>query len=381
MRVVMRSMVCVPPQCMRDALRRMVFVFAFCVAPFTQAGNAASADVSPKAVESAVRHAPAPSVRQMLETATNTNDASQSNLRRLLDSATGTRAPRVLAALQPAATVSLIANTSSTDEIFAGGFDRPCRALGNSCGSASDCCSTTCNANTCINASGTIGCRADSDLCSAASDCCSGQCDLTGASGGSCVPLSDFGVGSCTVDGEPCSSSSSCCSQLCASVPGGGMACQSPSGCQGRGELCTLDAACCGGTGGGTVHCSIIAGTNPAEGLCSNPVGCKPDGEVCGGTAGNDCCGSPGNSGVCTPDLAGVNRCSTGAACSPAGQVCASSTDCCNAAPCVPDVGGILRCAASACVPSAAACTTNADCCSGLQCSIAPGALGGTCVN
>jgi hypothetical protein len=202
-------MACVPPQCARDALRRVAFVFAFCVAPFAQAGSAASADVNTKAVESAVRHAPAPGVRQMLESATNTNDdASHSNLRRLLDGATGARAPRVLAALQPSATGPLIANTSSNDEILADGFDRPCRALGNSCGSASDCCSTTCSANTCINASGTIGCHADSDICSAASDCCSGTCNLTGARGGICEPLSDFVATSCAVDGEPCSASS-----------------------------------------------------------------------------------------------------------------------------------------------------------------------------
>ena len=381
----MRSMVCIPPQCTRDALRRVAFVFAFCVAPFAQAGNAASADVSPKAVESAVRHAPAPSVRQMLETATSTNiadDASQSNLRRQLDFATRARAPRVLAAPQPAATVSLIAITSSGDEIFPDGFDRPCRALGISCGTGSDCCSTTCSANTCINASGTIGCHADSDLCSAASDCCSGQCNLTGASGGICEPLSNFGVTSCAVEGEPCSASSDCCSQLCASVPGGGMACQYLSGCQVRAELCTVDAACCGGTAGGNVHCSVIAGTNPAEGLCSNPTGCKPDGEVCGGTLGTDCCGGIGTSGLCRPDQAGVNRCSTTpTSCMPAGQVCGDSADCCNSAPCVPDAGGTLRCAATSCMPSTAACTTNADCCSALRCSIAPGALGGTCVN
>ena len=232
MRVVMRSMVCVPPLCTRDVLRCVAFVFAFCVAAFAQAGNAASADVSPKAVESTVRRAPAPSVRQMLAAATNTNiadDASQSNVRRLLDSATGARAPRVLAAPQPAATVSLTANTSSGDEIFADGFDRPCRALGNSCGAASDCCSTTCSANTCINASGTTGCRADSDICSAASDCCSGTCNLTDASGGICEPLSNFVTTTCAVDGEPCSASSACCSQLCASVPGGGMACRPPA--------------------------------------------------------------------------------------------------------------------------------------------------------
>ena len=381
-------MACVLPQHTRDALRRVVFVLAFCVAPFTQAGNAASADVSSNAVESAVRHAPAPGVRQMLETATNTNiaDASQSNLRRQLDSATGARAPRVLAALQPAATVSLIANTSSGDEIFGDGFDRPCRALGNSCGSASDCCSMTCGANTCINASGTIGCRADSDICSAASDCCSGTCNLTGAGGGICEPLSDFVTTTCAVDGEPCSASSACCSQVCASVPGGGMACGAPSGCNPVHDLCTTDAACCGstgsyGAGGAPVVCAITAGMS--AGLCKPPTGCKPNGSLCNVNAGTDCCS--GNSQVedtCGPDLTGVFRCRS-LSCSNSGQACASSADCCNDLPCVPNASGTppLVCAATACVPSSAACTTDADCCSGLQCSIAPGALGGTCVN
>ncbi len=65
------------------------------------------------------------------------------------------------------------------------------------------------------------------------------------------------------------------------------------------------------------------------------------------------------------------------------GQACASSADCCNSLPCVPNASGTppLVCAAASCAPSTAACTTDADCCSGLQCSIEPGALGGTCVN
>jgi len=380
----MRSMVCVPAQRTRDALRRVAFIFAFCVAPFAQAGNnAAPDDVSAKAVDSAVRQAPAPSMRQMLKAATNStaaDDASQGNLRRLLDSATRANAPRVFAALQPAATVSLIASTSSGDQIFADGFDRPCGALGNSCGSASDCCSMTCSANTCINASGSIGCHADSDICSAASDCCSGQCDLTGASGGICKPLSDIVATSCAVEGEPCSASGACCSQLCASVPGGGMACQAPSGCNVTHDLCSVDAACCGGTGG-SVHCSTIGGTNPAEGLCSNPTGCKPNGSLCGGASGKDCCsGNADNVNSCGPDLVGVNRCHS-LVCVASGQACASSADCCNDLPCVPNSSGTLVCAATSCMPAAAACTTNADCCGGLQCSIAPGALGGTCVN
>ena len=375
----MRGMDCVPPQCMRDPLRRWAFVVAVLVAPFAQAGNTAVAEVGPKAVESAVRHAP--SVRQMLAAATNTNlagDPSQGNLRRLLDSATGARARGVLGAPQPAATVPLIANTNAGDDIFTDGFDRPCLALGNNtCTSSSDCCSMTCSQNTCINASGSTGCHADLDTCSAASDCCSGQCDLT-ASGGSCVPLSAFVATSCAVDGEPCSASSACCSQLCASVPGGGMACQSPSGCNVRNELCTADATCCGGTGG-SVFCTAIAGTNPVEGLCSGPFGCKPNGSLCGGASGTDCCSGNANSvNSCGPDLAGVNRCHS-LDCVASGQTCASSADCCNAAPCVPDAGSTLRCAATSCMPSTAACTTDADCCSGLQCSIAPGALGGTC--
>lgn len=377
----MRVMGRVPLRYVRDALRRTAFVLAFCVAAFTQTSIAASGGDTPKALDVAIQHTPAQSVRQMLETATNTSiadDVSQSRLRRLLDSATGASAQRVLGAPQAAATVSLLANTSSSDEIFVDGFDRPCGALGKSCGSGGECCSMTCSANTCINASGTLGCHADADICSAASDCCSGQCNLTGASGGICEPLSDFVATTCAVDGEPCSASSACCSQLCASVPGGGMACQASSGCNVAHDLCTVDAACCGG--GSNVFCTTIGGTNPAEGLCSNPLGCKPDGEVCGGALGTDCCGVPGSSGSCVPDLTGVSRCiSDSTTCVSAGQTCASSADCCNAVPCVPDAGGTLRCAATSCIPSAAACTTNADCCSGLQCAIAPGALGGTC--
>lgn len=377
----MRGVVRVPSRCARDALRRLAFVFAFCAISFAPAGSATSADGNTNMAETTVRHAPAPSLRQMLDTGTDTHvadDASRSNLRRLLDSATRAGAP------QSAATVRLTASASSGDEVFGDGFDRPCRALGASCGSGGDCCSMTCGGNTCINASGTFGCHADSDICSAASDCCSGQCNLTGASGGICEPLSDFVVTSCAVDGEPCSASSACCSQLCASVPGGGMACQSPSGCNVTHDLCTTDTACCGsfgsyGASSSPVTCVVTPGMS--AGLCKTPSGCKPNGSLCGGTSGTDCCsGNAQNVDTCGPDLVGVNRCHS-LTCGASGQACASSADCCTNAPCVPSASGTppLVCAATACEPSTAACTTDADCCSGLRCAIAPGAFGGTC--
>jgi hypothetical protein len=67
-----------------------------------------------------------------------------------------------------------------------------------------------------------------------------------------------------------------------------------------------------------------------------------------------------------------------------AGDRCASSDDCCDDAPCVPDDEGVLRCAdipddGPNCVMSGSSCTVNGDCCSGSTCIRAPGSTIGTC--
>ncbi len=259
--------------------------------------------------------------------------------------------------------------TFAANETLAGPFapSAACQTLGNHCTSPSDCCSLTCSSSICINASGPLGCHADSDTCTTGSDCCTGQC-----TGGTCASLASLGAGTCTIDGEPCSSSDSCCSKNCAATPGGGNACQADSGCHVRSNLCTSDAACCGaagsgGAGAGNVVCTVLIGSNPPVGTCSNPVGCNSEGDVCGGLGGRtDCCGCmPPSSNCCRADSSGGSRCyggstascpngyeaNTPGCCIAAGNVCTFSDECCGGTPCVPDRhwcaalrGGSKRC-------------------------------------
>jgi hypothetical protein len=84
---------------------------------------------------------------------------------------------------------------------------------------------------------------------------------------------------------------------------------------------------------------------------------------------------------TCKQDNLGVPRCSYGgdAGCTPSNGTCASSADCCNQAPCVPDGKGGYTCYPSPCVPTSGACTSDADCCVGGHCYIPGGQSSGTC--
>ena len=79
--------------------------------------------------------------------------------------------------------------------------------------------------------------------------------------------------------------------------------------------------------------CSMANVTNcptPAPSTCHNS--CQPEGDVChyknystcgNSSARNDCCGAPGNSGVCKLDVLGVPRCyGLGTMCVMAGNNC-----------------------------------------------------------
>ena len=171
--------------------------------------------------------------------------------------------------------------------------------------------------------------------------------------------------------------------------PAGVKICQRAQGCHIDGDLCTSDSDCCGapGTGlpgDGLVHCDISPGFT--VGICRNPMGCNPEGNVCHykdyacaiSAARNDCCGAPGNSGACQLDKLGVPRCHAIGACVQEGGNCAYDGDCCNSAHCVPGPNGQLVCQGQ-CSPVAGACTVDADCCSGLQCHVPTGSTSGTC--
>jgi hypothetical protein len=128
-------------------------------------------------------------------------------------------------------------------------------------------------------------------------------------------------------------------------------------------------------------------------GICRNPTGCNPEGNVChfkdyvcgGSSARNACCAAPGNSGVCQLDPIGVPRCyGLGTDCREPGETCASSMDCCNGVPCVVAPDGLLRCLPPSdggpnCVPRGGSCTIDADCCPGTLCLREPGSVQGIC--
>ena len=169
------------------------------------------------------------------------------------------------------------------------------------------------------------------------------------------------------------------------------LVCQPASGCHVVGDLCTKDSDCCGSAGlpggsGKPVTCDITAPS--LVGVCRNPMGCKPDGDVCklatmSCNASCDCCsGNCENEDTCKQDNVGVPRCAA-AQCVAAGAACASSANCCNGPPCVPNPvdGGTppYVCSGTACVPACGSCTINADCCAGKSCVVAPGSVHGVC--
>lgn len=143
--------------------------------------------------------------------------------------------------------------------------------------------------------------------------------------------------------------------------------------------------------GDGNVVCDIMAGAT--VGICRNPMGCNPEGDVCHyknyacsiSSSRNDCCGAPGNSGACQLDPVGVPRCHTITACMNPTETCAYTGDCCNGNPCVPGPNNTLVCAANApdggvaCIPTTGACTVDADCCTGNHCTVPIGSTRGTC--
>src|SRR5262249_2870071 len=238
-------------------------------------------------------------------------------------------------------------------------------------------------------------------------DCCSGYCQFAGDAGtgpGTCGPppsgssncnMPDgvlCGDGMVTADGGIPSCGGGCCSRLCAPYgPTGGPVCPPARRGHPVGDLCTKDVDCCGSAGlpggsGQPVTCDI---TPPyAVGVCRNPMGCKPDGDVCrlatmSCNASCDCCsGNCQTQDTCHPDSYGVPRYGPGTCVMPGGA-CASSASCCNDLPCVPNPvdGGTppYICYQGACVPNCGKCTTNADCCAGETCILAIGSADGTC--
>ena len=272
-----------------------------------------------------------------------------------------------------------------------------CKTSGNACSDSLECCSGLCTDGACSLKSSF--CTQSGDVCGRDAECCTGTCSIAeGASVGSCAPPPTPGASNCSggVDGSLCNGCGTCCSRLCAPFGDTGVnICQPANGCHVNGDLCREDSDCCGaaGTGlpgDGNVTCEKEDGHE--VGVCRNPTGCNPQGNVCHfqdyvcsiSSSRNNCCGATGNSGACQLDPLGVPRCDgLGEVCRAAGETCASSMDCCDGRLCVPDAEGQLRCSTSenptACVPSGGGCSVSGDCCPGILCNVLPGSTSGVC--
>ncbi len=285
----------------------------------------------------------------------------------------------------------------------------PCtgKTLGNACKQNSDCCSQFCENGICAAPS---YCGQNGDICQHNTDCCGGMCTIQqGKTFGYCGQPAQTGAQCSLLDGQLCASSTNgdagfmdsglpacggaCCSRDCAPYgPTKVLICQPASGCKPVGDICAKDSDCCGGlplNNKPPAPPGVCNKTNPTDpfGVCANPSGCKPNGDICRlqttqcNATDNCCSGNVQQYDTCKQDNLGVPRCSYGgdAGCTPVTGQCASSADCCNLNPCVPDGDGGMTCYPQTCVPVSGACTSDADCCPGGHCYIQGGQSSGTC--
>lgn len=300
-------------------------------------------------------------------------------------------------------------DVGGTGKCVALGGATSCRIEGNACTQNADCCSKQCGASgKCVNVS---FCTQTGDVCAKDFECCGGDCVKQGSDTlGRCSTISGS---ACNPGGTICMTlgcDNTCCSLSCGPYGNTGVnICQPPSGCKPQNELCSTAEDCCGGPGRPTGRvngdtqgtqnppktCDVAAGDSFGRCAflqCLRPGDvCKAISGVCGGTS-NNCCegifpdgGLPGpnycNSGseeCCSRDALGIPRCrAVNFRCVegqtvPAGQLCATSADCCGK-PCVDN-----KCQSS-CVPKNGACTVTADCCSGVECVFPTGSTDGIC--
>ncbi|MFZ5470201.1 MAG: hypothetical protein ACOZIN_12270 [Myxococcota bacterium] len=303
-----------------------------------------------------------------------------------------------------------------------------CKTLGERCatpGYDANCCSKYCvdfggDAGANLRCAQSSTCRARGEICTLATDCCAGVCD-----NGRCP--SQAQLGQKLFVGEPCVQDSDCASYACAStVQGGPKLCQFLGGCRPAEETCTDDYQCCGylELSQSRDQCTTA---QPVPGVCTAVAGVpglkrctlqptdKEVGEICksGTMVVHACCGGEA---VCRPTITGVSRCfggaltpdagclSNGTSCSIAdqccsricapgtsadgglglfcrgcvtdGNACTTSNDCCSLV-CTNGVCGATVDGGATCVPLGGACTTNAQCCSTI-CSSTDGGPG-TC--
>ncbi len=211
----------------------------------------------------------------------------------------------------------------SPDVFGAGPGNGSCLALGASCKSNADCCSSDCANGFCNYPQ----CQTDNGACTASGQCCSQNC-----SGGKCVALN----ATCGTIGNQCTSNAACCSGLCSSGT-----CQPSSFCVQAGDACATSGDCCTGV------CNIASGQKLGTCAATPPAGAANcgmvDGQLCGGTAadggatfldsGLPQCGGPCCSRSCAPwGPTGVLVCQPASGCHPVGDLCTTDTDCCGSA-------------------------------------------------
>lgn len=135
---------------------------------------------------------------------------------------------------------------------------------GGTCFFSSECASSDCLNNVCVNGS----CSINGSGCMSGATCCSGLCQSL-----SCV--------ACLTNGGSCSSNGSCCSGIC----NAGVC--SASSCTSNGGACTIGSTCCSTLCQGS-QCVMCESTG---GSCSTGANCC-SGNCCSGSCALSCGGS-----------------------------------------------------------------------------------------
>lgn len=199
-----------------------------------------------------------------------------------------------------------------------------CGQAGDTCSSATDCCSLNCSSGKCVGSS----CATLGSTCAAPGDCCSGVC-----TSGKCAEIPNA---TCLNLGEACSSTpppvqyddagvplpsdagtapGHCCSGNCV-----GGRCVRASACSTAGDICYEALDCCNGT----CHIATTGGPGTCAGDLTVPggTGCTIGGELCNDSGG--CC-----SHMCLDLGSGVATCVLGGGCRERGEICQETQECC----------------------------------------------------
>jgi hypothetical protein len=165
-------------------------------------------------------------------------------------------------------------------------------------------------------------CKLATMSCNSSCDCCSGNCETQDTCHQDNVGVPRCSPAQCVSAGGACASSASCCNGApCVPNPGGipPLVCSAMT-CIAACGTCTNNADCCPGT-------SCVAAAGSTQGICG----------PCGGSGGPPADGGPGgpppDSGVAPPPDSGMPP-DSGKTCALYGQVCQTSSDCCNGVPC-----------------------------------------------